>query len=145
MLFRERKGYVSSFAKRDTDFLCLSQHSLLTRIAAGGFRYRKRRAPSPVLCRSPWRGSIGIQEEGTRLVHRCTSARPRNHVVPILNTAKYFGRTPCLRKRKNQLMRSGGGLGIRRFSPPHEAEGIPLLRCQFQTYVIRACARTPLL
>ena len=78
---------------------------------ARGFRYRKRRAPSPVLCRSPWRGSIGIQEEGTRPVHRCTSARPRNHAVPILNTAKYFGRTPCLRKRKNQLMRSGVGLG----------------------------------
>ena len=46
-------------------------------------------------------------------MHRCTSARPRNHAVPILNTAKYFGRTPCLRKRKNQLMRLGverGGL-----------------------------------
>ena len=27
------------------------------------------------------------------------------------NTAKYFGRTPCLRKRKNQLMRSWIGRG----------------------------------
>ena len=101
--------------------------------------HKKERTSFHALSRGPTKGPIRIHEEKMRPDGRISAYMPF--------VLEMFGRISAEQRVALMLhcYAVGGGLGMRRFSPPLEAEGIPLLRCQFQTYVIRACARTPLL